>query len=90
MSNVTNKPDGAAELASTVLATVLDAADIVFSQAGFRFRVKTLDDDNDDGEDAIMRDTEIGVGDLSEVRRVLRWRYAVADEHKYALPTEVA
>lgn len=63
--------------ASTILATVLNAADIVFSPSGFRFRVKTLDDD--DGEDVMMKDTEIGVGDMSDIRRVLRWRF-VADE----------
>ena len=63
----------------TVLATVLDEADIVFSNIGFRYRVKTLDDDNDD-EDTIMKDTDIGVGDMSDVRRVLRWQYAVDPE----------
>jgi hypothetical protein len=67
-------------LTETVLATVLDEADIVFSNAGFRYRVKTLDDDNDDDEDTMMNDTDIGVGDMSDVRRVLRWRYAVDPE----------
>ena len=63
-----------------MLATVLDEADIVFSNAGFRYRVKTLDDDNDDDEDTMMKDTDIGVGDMSDVRRVLRWRCAVDPE----------
>lgn len=65
--------------AETVLATVLDEADILFSIAGFRYRVKTLDDDNDD-EDTMMKDNDIGVGDMSDVRRVLRWRYAFDPE----------
>jgi hypothetical protein len=69
-----------APLSETVLATVLDEADIVFSNVGFRYRVKTLDDDNDDDEDTMMKNTDIGVGDMSDVRRVLRWRYAVDPE----------
>lgn len=75
-------PATTASPAESVLATVLDEADIIFSNAGFRYRVKTLDDDNDD-EDTMMKDTDIGVGDMSDVRRVLRWRYAFdpADAH---------
>lgn len=75
-----NSSSKAPLLTETVLATVLDEADIVFSNAGFRYRVKTLDDDNDDDEDTMMKDTDIGVGDMSDVRRVLRWRHAVDPE----------
>lgn len=79
-TNLTDDTPSKAPLPTeTVLATVLDEADIVFSTTGFCYRVKTLDDDNDD-EDTMMKDTDIGVGDMSDVRRVLRWRYAVDPE----------
>lgn len=53
----------------TILAATLDEADIVFSTGGFRYRTKTLEDED---EDTTM---DIGVNDMSDLRRVGKWWY---------------
>ena len=61
--------DASPSSSDAVLATTLDETDILFSTGGFRYRVKSPND----GEDMAMS----GPGDLSDLCRVSRWKYAL-------------